>query len=151
MQIVQEIQHVFSSRGITFALIAFLAHRELICKFITLRKRTRSATMCNSWISKIFPGQARISVGKWFCNMEKHFGSLYLRGHILQAQAQLLLKFVRLRRRHRKLSMDTKIIENRHCKLHQLYAGKSTKVCKLCRKLNTFFPPGGSPTHGLSS
>ena len=79
--------------------------------------------------------------------MEKHSDSLCLRGQNLQAQARLLLKFVRLRRRHRKLSMDTKIIENRHCKLHQLYAGKSTKVSKLCRKFNTFFPPGGSPSH----
>ena len=62
--------------------------------------------------------------------MEKLSGSLCLRGQILQAQARILLKFVRLRRRHRKLSMDTKIIENRHCKLHQLYAdcvGNSTR------------------------
>jgi hypothetical protein len=148
MQIVQEIQHVFSSQEITFAKIVLLAHYELICKFITLRKRTRSATMCNSRISKIFPGRARISVGKWLSNMEKYSGSLYLRGHILQARARFLFKFVRLRRRHHKLSMDTKIIKDRHCKLHQLYVGKSTKVCKLCRKLNTFFP---SPSHGLSS
>ena len=151
MQIVQEIQHVFSSRGITFTRIVFLAHYELIFKFTTLRKRTCSATTCNSLISKIFPGRARILVGKWLFNMEKHSDSHCLRGQILQAQAWLLLKFVRLRRRHSKLSKDTKIIENWHCKLHQLYAGKSKKVCRLCRKFNTFSPLGGSPSHGLSS
>ena len=63
-EIVQGIQHIFSSRGITFAHKVFLAHCEFICKFGTLRKKTRSATTCNSRISKIFPGRARISVGK---------------------------------------------------------------------------------------
>ena len=63
-EIVQEIQQMFSSQGITFAHTVFLAHCEFICKFGTLRKKTRSATTCNSRISKIFPGRAGILVGK---------------------------------------------------------------------------------------
>ena len=63
-EIVLEIRHVFSSRGITFTCRVFSTRCESIHKFGTLRKRTRSATTCNSWISKISPGQAEISVGK---------------------------------------------------------------------------------------
>ena len=40
-EIVLEIQHGFSTRGITFAGRVFLACCELICKFETLRKKTR--------------------------------------------------------------------------------------------------------------
>ena len=64
LEILLEVQHVFSSRGITFVCRVFLARCELIRKFGTLRKKTHSASTCNSWISKIFPGQAGISVGK---------------------------------------------------------------------------------------
>jgi hypothetical protein len=55
-EIMLEIQHVFSFRGITFARRVFLAYCDLIRKFRTLRENTRSPTMCNSRISKIFPG-----------------------------------------------------------------------------------------------
>jgi hypothetical protein len=113
-EIVLEIQHVFSSRGITFARRVFLTRYELIHKFRTLRKKKRSTTTCNSRISNIFPGRAGISVGKWLSVTEKHFSSLYSRGHISQAQARLLARFVTLRKRHRKLSSYTKIIENQH-------------------------------------
>ena len=116
-EIVQEIKHIFSSRGITFAHTVFLAHCEFICNFGTLRKKTCSATTCNSRISKIFPGRAVISVRKLLSITGKQSGSLCLRGHISQAQARPLVRFVTLRRRHRKLTRDTKIIENRHWEL----------------------------------
>ena len=83
--------------------------------------------------------------------MEKYSSSFCSRGHISQAQARLLTRFVTLRRRHRKLSRDTKIIKNRHRELCQPYAGKSTKVRKLCWKSNTFFLPKGSPSRTESS
>ena len=129
----------------------FLTHDELVCKFETLRKRVISATTCNSRIAKCFPGLAGISIGKWLSIMEKHSGSLCSRGHISQSQAWLLARFVTLLRIHCKLSRDTNIIKNRNRELHQLYAGKSTKVRKLCWKSNTFFPPGGSPSRADSS
>ena len=81
-EIVLEIQHVFSSRGITFACRVFLIRCELIRKFGTLRKYTRSATPCKSRISTIFPGRAGISIKKWLSVTKKHSGSLCLRGHI---------------------------------------------------------------------
>jgi hypothetical protein len=59
-EILLEIQHVLSSRGITFACRVFLARCKLIHKFETLRKKTRSATTWNSQISKIFPGRVVI-------------------------------------------------------------------------------------------
>jgi hypothetical protein len=47
-EIVLEIQHIFSSWGITFLHRVFLTCCELIRKFETLRKKTHSATTCNS-------------------------------------------------------------------------------------------------------
>ena len=129
-----------------FAHRVFSTHDELVCKFETLRKRVTSATMRNSRIAKIFPGLAGISIGKWPSIMEKHSRCICLRGHISQAQAWLLARFMTLWRRHFKLSRDTKIIENRHRELCQPYAGKLTKVRKLCRKSDKFFPLGKSPS-----
>ena len=63
-EIVLDIQCVVSSRGITFPRRVFLARYELIHKFKTLGKKTRSATTCNSQISTIFPDRAVILVGK---------------------------------------------------------------------------------------
>ena len=141
-EIVLEIRHIFSSRGITFARRVFLACYELIHKFGTLRKRTRSATTCNSQISKIFPGQAGISIGKWLSIKEKHFGGLCSQEYISEAQARLLARFMILWRRHRRLSKNTKIIKNQHRELHQPCAGKSTKVRKASSKFDAFFLPG---------
>ena len=141
-EIVLKIQHVFSSRGITFPRRFFSACYKLIHKFRTLRKRTCSATMCNSRISKIFPSQAEILVRKWPSVMEKQSGSLCSWGHISQAQAQLLPRFVTLQRRYCKLSRDTKIIKNQHRELHQPCTGKLTKVRKVCWKSDAFFLPG---------
>ena len=42
----------------------FSAHYKFTRKFETLRKRTSSATTCNSRIAKRSPGQAGISIGK---------------------------------------------------------------------------------------
>ena len=80
-EILLEIQHVLSSRGITFTCRVFLTSCELIHKFEILRNKTRSITTSNSWISKIFPGRAEISVGKWL-SITDHSGSLYSRSHI---------------------------------------------------------------------
>ena len=54
----------FSPKKVAFAHRFFPAHCDLIHKSGTLRKRTRSDTMCNSRIAKIFPGLAGISIGK---------------------------------------------------------------------------------------
>ena len=120
----------------------FSAHYKLTCKFKTLRKRTSSATTCNSRIAKSFLDQVGISVGKWLSVMEKHSVDLSPQGCISQAQARLRARFVTLWRRHHKLSRDTKIIENQHRELRQPCVGKSTKVRKLCWKTDTFFHSG---------
>ena len=125
-----------------FAYRVFPTHDELVYKFKNLRNRVTSITMRNSRISKISPGQVGILVGKWPFVMEKHSGSLCSRGHISQAQARLLTRFVTLWRRHHRLSRDTKIIKNQHRELHQLCAGKSMKVRKACWKCDAFFLPG---------
>ena len=43
----------------------FLTRNDLVRKLKALRKRVTSATACNSWIVKSFPGQAGIPIRKW--------------------------------------------------------------------------------------
>ena len=69
---------------------------------------------------------------------ENHSGSHCSQSYSLWVQAQLLTRFVTLRRRHHDISKDTNIIDNRHRELRQPYAGKSTKVRKLSWKSDTF-------------
>jgi hypothetical protein len=137
-----EIRHVFPLGRVAFTRRVFPTHCKLIRKSRTLRKRTRSATTCNSRITKIFPGLAGISIGKWPSGMEKHSGSLCSRGRISQTQARLPSRFVTLRRSYRKLSRDTKIIKNRRQELRQPCAGKLMKVRNACWKSDAFFLPG---------
>ena len=54
----------FSLEKVAFTHRFFLTHCDLIRKFGTLRKKTRSDTTWNSRIAKIFPGSAGISIGK---------------------------------------------------------------------------------------
>ncbi len=54
----------FSPGEVAFALRFFQTHCDLTRKSITLRKKTRSDTTCNSRIIEFFPGQARILIGK---------------------------------------------------------------------------------------
>ena len=121
----------------------FSTHYKLTCKFKNLRKRTSSATMCNSRIYKSFLGQAGILVGKWLTIKEKRSSGLCSQGCISQAQARLLTRFVTPQRRHYKFSRDTKIIKNQHWELHQPCVRKSTKVRKVLLEIWHIFPPGG--------
>jgi hypothetical protein len=61
----------FSPRDVTFARRFFPTRCELIRKFGTLIKRTRSDITCSSRIAKIFPDLAGISIGKQPFDMEK--------------------------------------------------------------------------------
>ena len=137
--------------GAMFVHRIFLTHNDLTYQFQILRNRITSATTCNSRIAKSFPDLVGISIGKWPSVMEKHSRSLCSRGYISQTQTRFLTRFMTLRRRHRKLSRDTKIIKNQHWEIHQLYARKSMKVRKLYWKSDTFFPPRGSPSRVESS
>ena len=56
--------HNFPPKDVTFAHRFFSTYCDLIRKSITLRKRTRSDTTCNSRITEFFSGQAGISIGK---------------------------------------------------------------------------------------
>ena len=49
----------------------FLTHNELICKLGYVEKRTHACTVWNSRIVNIFPGLARISIGKMSSNGPK--------------------------------------------------------------------------------